>query len=65
MVMTAYATFETLAADLWICAVNKHVSLAKNWANENKGKKLTMEDIYSRGGDLSKISGTALHQTKK
>ena len=24
-----------------------------------------MEDIYSRGGDLSKTSGTALHQTRK
>jgi len=65
MIMTAYATFETLASDLWVCAVNRHVSLAKNWASENKSKQLTMEDIYGHGGDLSKISGTALHQTQK
>jgi hypothetical protein len=65
MIMSAYATFETLAVDLWICAVNRHVSLAQNWAKENKNKQLSMEDIYSRGGDLSKSSGTALHQTQK
>lgn len=62
MLMMAYATFETLAADLWVCAVNRHVALATNWAAQNKNKQLTMEDIYSRGGDLSKISGSALHQ---
>jgi hypothetical protein len=65
MIMTAYATFETLAADLWVCALNRHISLATNWAEKNQGKQLTMQDIYSRGGDLSKSSGTALHQTRK
>lgn len=65
MIMSAYATFETLAADLWIAAVNRHVSLAKNWAEQNPNKQFNMVDLYSRGGDLSKSSGTALHQTRK
>ncbi|OSI58146.1 hypothetical protein BSZ15_10560 [Bradyrhizobium canariense] len=65
MIMSAYATFETLSADLWIAAVNKHVSLAQNWSKQNPNKQFNMDELYSRGGDISKSSGTALHQTRK
>jgi hypothetical protein len=65
MTMSAYATFETLASDLWICILNKHTSLADNWADKNKDKQLTMKDISGHGWDLSKAVGSALHITGK
>jgi hypothetical protein len=65
IITTAYATFETLASDLWICAVNRHTLLADNWTEKNKEKQLTMKDISGHGYDLSKTMGTLLHLTGK
>ena len=36
MVVASYAAFETLAADLWVAALNRHTVLADNWADKNK-----------------------------
>jgi len=54
-----------LACDIWVCAVNKHTSLADNWTEKNKDKQLTMKDISGHGWDLSKNVGTILHRTQK
>lgn len=65
MVMTAYTIFETLAVDLWIAAVNRHSSLGDNWAEKNKDKRITMEEMSGEGWNLSKSIGTFLHQTRR
>jgi hypothetical protein len=65
MVMAIYATFETLAADLWIAAVNRHHVLARNWIEKNPEKQLSATVIAGYGFDVSGRMGTLLHDTKK
>jgi len=65
MVMASYAAFETLAADLWVAALNRHTVLADNWADKKKDKQITMKDMSGYGWNLSKSAGTLLRQSKR
>jgi hypothetical protein len=65
MIMTAYATFETLATDLWVSSVNRHTALANNWVEKNQGKQLTLKDMAGHGWNLSNRVGTLLHQSRR
>jgi hypothetical protein len=65
MVMATYAAFETLAADLWIVAVNRHHLLATNWIEKNQDRQLPINVIAGYGFDVSGRMGTLLHDTKK
>lgn len=65
MTMAAYASFETLAADLWIAAVNNHVALARKWIDKNSERQLPANVIAGYGFDVSQRMGTVLHDTKK
>jgi hypothetical protein len=65
MVMGAYAALETLAADLWVVAVNKRDSLATNWIKKNEGKSFSTATFLGHGFDLSGRMGTVLHDTRR
>jgi hypothetical protein len=65
MVMGAYASFESLAADLWIAAVNRHPDLATKWLEKNTDKQIPANVIAGYGFNLSGCMGTVLHDTKK
>jgi hypothetical protein len=65
MVMASYAAFETLAADLWVAAVNRHHRLATNWVEKNPGKELSPKILSDYSFDVSSRMGTVLHTTKK
>jgi hypothetical protein len=65
MVMASYAAFETLAADLWIAAVNRHHVLATNWIEKNSERQLPANLIASYGYNTSQSMGTILRDTKK
>ena len=65
MVMASYAAFETLAADLWIAAVNRHHALATNWIGRNSERQLPVNIIAGYGYNVSQSMGTILRDTKK
>lgn len=65
MVMASYAALETLAADLWIEAVNKHSELASNWVSKNSERQLPASVLAGYNFDLSRRMGTVLHDTKR
>jgi hypothetical protein len=65
MVMGAYAAFETLAADLWVAAVNCHPTLATNWLEKNQDKQIPGSVLAGYGFNTSGCMGTVLHDTKK
>lgn len=65
MVMASYAAFETLAADLWIAAVNRHHALATNWIEKNSERQLPANVIAGYQYDIASRMGTILHDTKK
>jgi hypothetical protein len=65
LVMSAYAAFETLAADLWITAVNRHHQLARNWLEKNQERQLSGNVIAGYGFNLERVMGTILRDTKK
>ena len=65
MVMASYAAFETLAADLWVEAVNRHNSLATNWMEKNSEKQIPGAVLASYEFNVSSYMGTILHSTKK
>lgn len=65
LVMSAYAAFETLAADLWITAVNRRHQLARNWLEKNPDRQLPGNVIAGYGFNLERVMGTILRDTKK
>jgi hypothetical protein len=64
MTNSAYAALETLAADLWIEAVNRHPKLAENWFDKNPDKKLPGNVLAGYGFDVASRMGTILHETR-
>jgi hypothetical protein len=65
MAMNAYATLETLAADLWIAAVNRDHKLAVNWQEKNSEKQVLVSVLAGYGFDVSSNMGTVLHETRR
>jgi hypothetical protein len=65
MVMASYAAFETLAADVWIVAVNRDYSLAKNWIDKNSERQLPTSVLAGYDFNVSARMGTILHDTKR
>ncbi len=65
MVMSSYAAFETLAADLWIAAVNRHSMLAANWIDKNSERQLPASVIAGYNFNVSNKMGSVLQDTKK
>jgi hypothetical protein len=65
MTMNAYAALETLAADLWIEALNRHSSLARNWFEKNPDKQLPGTVLAGYGFNASASMGTILHETRR
>lgn len=64
MVMTSYAALETLAADLWVAAVNRHHKLAANWVEKND-RALPANLLASYNFNASASMGTILHSSKR
>jgi hypothetical protein len=65
MTTSAYAALETLAADLWIEAVNRHPNLARNWFEKNPDKQLPGSVLAGYGFNASASMGTILHETRR
>ena len=65
MLSNAYAAFEALAADLWVCAVNLRPQLATNYIDRTSDKSAKMSELFGEGFDLRASMGTRLIQTKK
>jgi len=63
--MASYAAFETLAADVWIAAVNRDFSLAKNWIDKNSERQIPTSVLAGNNFNVSSLMGTILHDTKK
>ena len=62
MITSAYSAFETLAADLWVAIVDMHFELAANALDD---KQLPANVVAGYGGDISKVGGRVLRDTKK
>jgi len=62
MITSAYSAFETLAADLWVATVDMNFELAANVLRE---KQLPGNVMAGYGGDISKVGGRVLRDTKK
>jgi hypothetical protein len=65
MIMASYAALETLAADLWVIAINQKSELAKNWIKENPSKQLSGPTIAGYDFDIASRMGTILHETRR
>lgn len=61
----SYAALETLAADLWIEAVDQFPRLAKNWVKKNPEKQILANVLAGSGFNLSDRMGRTLHDTRK
>jgi hypothetical protein len=65
MTTSAYAALETLAADLWIEAVNQHPNLARNWFEKNPDRQVPGSVLAGYGFNASNSMGTILHETRR
>jgi hypothetical protein len=65
MLTTTYAAVETLAADLWVAALNRHRVLATVYMSKNKERTIDWDRLVKHGLDLRKTMGTILYDTNK
>jgi hypothetical protein len=65
MLTTSYAAFETMAADLWVAALNRHVELADKFIERNRDKKLELPVLSGFKYDMSRSMGRVLVENRK
>lgn len=65
MLTATYAALETLAADLWIEAVNQFPALARNWFEKNPDKQVPGNVLAGYDFNASGSMGRILHDTRR
>ncbi|SFV11652.1 MULTISPECIES: hypothetical protein [unclassified Methylobacterium] len=65
MLSNAYVAFESMAADLWVEALDSNPAYAKRWLEKNPERQIKLLDIIGGGTDLTNRLGSILKQTRK
>lgn len=65
MITAAYAAFETMAADLWIAAVNRSPDLAKRFSEKHPDRQIPLNVLAGYGFDASKSMGRILAENRR
>jgi len=65
MILNSYAAFETLAADLWVEAVNSKPSFAKKLKGDAASKSISLDKLSEYQYDIKDRIGELLKDTEK
>ena len=65
MITASYAAFETMAADPWVVAVNRHFALFKRYVAKKPDRQIPGPVLASYEGNISQVGGKVLLETGK